>query len=229
MRIVDPESGAVLPEDETGLIQVRGPGVMKGYLDRADLTAAVIRDEYYSTGDIGHLDDDGFLFITDRLSRFSKIGGEMVPHGRVEQALQDAAGQRDQQVFCVTGVPDEKKGERLVVLHTLDASDLPAILVTLRESGLPNLFIPREDQFIGIDAIPLARQRQTRSSSRPRDRGVEPRYGRPNRPSAIRVWAAERGDDGDACAWNHEMLARSRRGIGRASKGGRPLCIATAM
>jgi acyl-[acyl-carrier-protein]-phospholipid O-acyltransferase/long-chain-fatty-acid--[acyl-carrier-protein] ligase len=78
----------------------------------------------------------------------------MVPHGRVEEALQQAAGVA-QQVFAVTAVPDERKGERLVVLHTLDPAAIPDVLAKVQASGLPNLFIPRADQFIRIERLPL--------------------------------------------------------------------------
>jgi acyl-[acyl-carrier-protein]-phospholipid O-acyltransferase/long-chain-fatty-acid--[acyl-carrier-protein] ligase len=127
---------------------------MKGYLGREDLTANVMRNGWYITGDIAKLDEDGFITITDRLSRFSKIGGEMVPHGKVEEALQLAA-ESDIQVFAVTGIPDEKKGERLAVLHTLDESRLPDILSKLAEQGLPNLFIPGRNQFVKVEALPV--------------------------------------------------------------------------
>ena len=92
-----------------GMVLVKGPNVMQGYLGRDDLTAAAIRDGWYVTGDIGLVDDDGFLKITGRLSRFSKIGGEMVPHGRVEEALHQAIG-ADEQVFAVTAVGDGREG-----------------------------------------------------------------------------------------------------------------------
>lgn len=118
VRIVDPDSFALLPPGTPGMLLVKGPNVMNGYLGREDLTAQAIRDGWYITGDIATLDDDGFLTITDRLSRFSKIGGEMVPHRRVEEALQLASGE-EMQVCAVTGVPDERKGEQLAVLHTL--------------------------------------------------------------------------------------------------------------
>jgi acyl-[acyl-carrier-protein]-phospholipid O-acyltransferase/long-chain-fatty-acid--[acyl-carrier-protein] ligase len=127
---------------------------MQGYLGREDLTTQVIRDGWYITGDIASLDDDGFLTITDRLSRFSKIGGEMVPHGRVEEALHQAIG-AETQVFAVTGIPDEKKGERLAVLHTLDERLIPGVLETLSAGGLPNLFIPGKHDFIKVDALPV--------------------------------------------------------------------------
>ena len=109
---------------------------------------------WYITGDIAMLDEDGFVTITDRLSRFSKIGGEMVPHGRVEEALQQAAG-ADTQVFAVTGIQDERKGEQLAVLHTLDEAQIPGIVSKLTANGLPNLYIPSRTNFIKVDALPV--------------------------------------------------------------------------
>ncbi len=129
VQIVDPDSYTPLPSGTPGMLLVKGPNVMNGYLGREDLTAQVMRDGWYITGDIAALDDDGFLTITDRLSRFSKIGGEMVPHGKVEEALQQASG-AEAQVFAVTGLPDEKKGERLAVLHTLDETAIPVMRET---------------------------------------------------------------------------------------------------
>ncbi len=154
VRIVDPDSYAPLPAGTPGMLLVKGPNVMNGYLSREDLTAEAMRNGWYITGDIASLDEDGFLTITDRLSRFSKIGGEMVPHGTVEEALQQAA-EADTQVFAVTGLPDEKKGERLAVLHTLEESHIPHILDKILTSGLPNLFIPGKHQFIKVDALPV--------------------------------------------------------------------------
>ncbi len=154
VRIVDPDSAAPLTPGAPGLLLVKGPNVMAGYLGRDDLTAQVIQDGWYVTGDIAVVDEDGFLRITDRLSRFSKIGGEMVPHGRVEEALQDAAGS-DLQVFAVTGIPDDKKGERLAVLHTLSEDKIPDILQRLAGSGLPNLFLPRRENFVKVDKLPV--------------------------------------------------------------------------
>ena len=106
------------------------------------------------TGDVATLDEDGFLQITDRLSRFSKIGGEMVPHIKVEEKLHELAGATEQ-TFVVTAVPDEKKGERLVVLHKLAAGLLPAVWDKLTACDLPNLWKPRPDQFFPVAAFPL--------------------------------------------------------------------------
>jgi acyl-[acyl-carrier-protein]-phospholipid O-acyltransferase/long-chain-fatty-acid--[acyl-carrier-protein] ligase len=154
VQIADPDTFAPLPPDTPGMLLVKGPNVMKGYLGREDLTASAMRDGWYITGDIAKLDEDGFVTITDRLSRFSKIGGEMVPHGRVEEALQQAAG-AEIQAFAVTGIPDEKKGERLAVLHTLDEARIPEILNQLATDGLPNLFIPSRANFVKVEALPV--------------------------------------------------------------------------
>jgi acyl-[acyl-carrier-protein]-phospholipid O-acyltransferase/long-chain-fatty-acid--[acyl-carrier-protein] ligase len=126
---------------------------MKGYLGQPEKTAEVLRDGWYITGDIAALDEDGFLAITDRLTRFSKIGGEMVPHIKVEEKLHELAGATEQ-CFAVTGVPDEKKGERLVVLHTLPDGKLKECLDKLAQTDLPNLWKPRPDQFFHVDALP---------------------------------------------------------------------------
>jgi acyl-[acyl-carrier-protein]-phospholipid O-acyltransferase/long-chain-fatty-acid--[acyl-carrier-protein] ligase len=155
VKIVDPDDHSVeRPAGEEGMLIIRGPNVMRGYLGRDDLTAEVIRDGWYITGDIAVVDEDGFIRITGRLSRFSKIGGEMVPHGKIEESLQQAA-ESDIQVFAVTAVPDEKKGERIAVLHTLDEERIPALVERLGEMGLPNLFIPRADQFVRVDELPI--------------------------------------------------------------------------
>ena len=154
VRIVDIDSSELLPPGKPGMLWVKGPNVMSGYLNRDDLTSTVLRNGWYVTGDIAVLDEDGFLTITDRLSRFSKIGGEMVPHGRVEEALQEAAG-AEIQVFAVTAVPDEKKGERLAVLHTLPEEQIPGVIEKVAASGLPNLFIPHRHSFIKVEMLPV--------------------------------------------------------------------------
>jgi acyl-[acyl-carrier-protein]-phospholipid O-acyltransferase/long-chain-fatty-acid--[acyl-carrier-protein] ligase len=154
VRIVAPDTFAPLPVSTPGMLLVKGPNVMNGYLERPDLTAKVMHEGWYVTGDIAKMDEDGFVTITDRLSRFSKIGGEMVPHGQVEEALHQAAGV-DGQVFAVTGIPSERKGEELAVLHTLEDARIPEILEKLGGSGLPNLFIPARGHFIRVESLPV--------------------------------------------------------------------------
>jgi acyl-[acyl-carrier-protein]-phospholipid O-acyltransferase/long-chain-fatty-acid--[acyl-carrier-protein] ligase len=153
VKIVDPETHQPLGVDQPGLLLVRGPNVMRGYLNRPEKTAEVLRDGWYNTGDIATADEDGFLRITDRLTRFSKIGGEMVPHIKVEDVLQELAGATEQ-TFVVTAVPDEKKGERLIVLHTLSETQLDELLAKFAKADLPALWRPRADQFRHIEALP---------------------------------------------------------------------------
>jgi acyl-[acyl-carrier-protein]-phospholipid O-acyltransferase/long-chain-fatty-acid--[acyl-carrier-protein] ligase len=157
VRIVDAENpwgGKSLPAGQSGLLLVHGPNVMRGYLGLPEKTAEVLREGWYDTGDIAAQDEDGFLQITDRLSRFSKIGGEMVPHIKVEEKLHELAGETEQ-MFVVAGVPDEKKGERLVVLHKLSETKWAEFSAKLPQLDLPNLWKPRASQFHHLDALPM--------------------------------------------------------------------------
>ncbi len=156
VKIVHSETGEELPTGQSGMMLVGGPGVMKGYLNRPDLTAEVMRDGWYVTGDIAFLDSDGFITITGRESRFSKIGGEMVPHLRVEEIIQKVAVQDEDQIrVAVTAVPDSRKGERLVVLYTSLDKRPDEICREMSKHGLPNLWIPSADSFYEVDEIPV--------------------------------------------------------------------------
>jgi acyl-[acyl-carrier-protein]-phospholipid O-acyltransferase/long-chain-fatty-acid--[acyl-carrier-protein] ligase len=154
VKIVDPDTGALRPPDEPGMLLVKGPNVMQGYLGKPELTSQVLRDGWYVTGDIAKMEEDGFIILTDRLSRFSKIGGEMVPHIKIEEALHGALSAAET-LLVVAGVPDDKKGERLVVMHTLDDARLQGLLSGLGGLGLPNLWLPREDAFFRMTEVPL--------------------------------------------------------------------------
>lgn len=153
VRVVDPETWEPIKPGKPGLILVKGPNVMLGYLGRADKTAEVIRDGWYVTGDIGVMDEDGFVRLTDRLARFSKIGGEMVPHGVIEDELHNRLEQT--QVLAVTAVPDEKKGEKLVVVYTKDATDAETLHRFMSESALPNLWKPGRDCYVEVESLPV--------------------------------------------------------------------------
>jgi len=157
-RVVTPDTDDELDANEDGMLLISGPNVMKGYANRDDLTRDTIHDGWYVTGDIAHIDQEGFIHITGRLSRFSKIGGEMVPHVRIEEELGRLfrEGEDDEQIrVCVTAVPDAKKGERLIVLHLNTEKDISEIRKALSDAGLPNLFIPSQDSFLEIDEIPM--------------------------------------------------------------------------
>jgi len=155
VRVVNPESFAELGPDHEGMLLVKGPSVMMGYLNEPEKTRQVIlQDGWYVTGDIARVDEDGFITITDRLSRFSKIAGEMVPHLQVEDALHKALGAVEPKLV-VTSIPDEQKGEKLVVLHTALGTPIDDLLKRLRDSGLPRLWLPRKENFFPIDALPF--------------------------------------------------------------------------
>ncbi|MBT3295237.1 MAG: MFS transporter [Verrucomicrobia bacterium] len=154
IRIVDPDTREPLPIGTTGLMLVKGPNVMLGYLGMPHKTAEVLKDGWYNTGDIASMDRDGFVTITDRLSRFSKIGGEMVPHIGVEEALQQALN-KTAQVLVVTSVPDERKGERLVVLYTDEAGNAETVQRAIAECDIPNLWRPGAAFCFLIEALPM--------------------------------------------------------------------------
>jgi acyl-[acyl-carrier-protein]-phospholipid O-acyltransferase/long-chain-fatty-acid--[acyl-carrier-protein] ligase len=154
VRVVDLDTGEPVAPGTPGMLLVKGPNVMKGYLGKPEKTAEVLHDGWYTTGDVAQMEEDGFLTITDRLSRFSKIGGEMVPHIRIEDKLHELAGVTEQ-VFAVTSLPDEKKGERIVVVYTLVAEKLAPILEKLAQCDLPALWKPRPNQFFHVDALPV--------------------------------------------------------------------------
>lgn len=153
MKIVDPDTGEALSGDEKGMLLVKGPNVMKGYLNDEGKTAEVLRGGWYETGDIARIDEDGFVFILDRMSRYSKIGGEMVPHLAIEEKLLEVIKSIGHTVF-VTSIEDDKKGEQLVVLHTDDAGDPDELRRIISDSDLPNLWRPRQDKYFKIDEIP---------------------------------------------------------------------------
>jgi acyl-[acyl-carrier-protein]-phospholipid O-acyltransferase/long-chain-fatty-acid--[acyl-carrier-protein] ligase len=155
-RITDRDGGHELPLGQEGLLWISGPNVMQGYLDRPDLTSKVVREGWYCTGDIARLDAEGFITITGRESRFSKIGGEMVPHLSVEESLNEELGAADGELLAVvTAVPDAAKGERLIVFHLPTGRDRQEICRKLSQRGLPNLWIPSPDSFVEIAEIPL--------------------------------------------------------------------------
>lgn len=154
IRITDVNTGAELKQGQAGLISVKGPQVMLGYLKQPQATAKAIKDDWFNTGDIGFLDEDGFLTITGRLSQFSKVAGEMISHIVVEDAILDVAGAQPGSL-SVTAVPDDKRGERLVAVYSNMPKDPKTVVDELRQGRLPNLWIPNADDFIQVDKLPV--------------------------------------------------------------------------
>ncbi len=158
IRVTDAVTGDALPLNQSGIIWLHGPNIFQGYLKAPKKTAEVIQDGWFRTGDIGRVDEDGFLFIEGRLSRFSKIGGEMVPHETVEAHINRALGldgEADRRI-AVVGVPDPDKGEALVLLSTVASEAVKQELIQLRytllEHGVPALWIPRH--LVRVEQIP---------------------------------------------------------------------------
>jgi acyl-[acyl-carrier-protein]-phospholipid O-acyltransferase/long-chain-fatty-acid--[acyl-carrier-protein] ligase len=151
-RLVDPATFAPLAPGAEGLLLVKGQNRMARYLNQPQRTAEAIRDGWYVTGDIGTIDSDGFIRITDRLSRFSKIAGEMVPHLKVEEGLATVIGDAP---CCVTAVADDKRGERLVALYVHESVEPAELWRRLSETDLPKLWIPKREDFVRVEAIPL--------------------------------------------------------------------------
>jgi acyl-[acyl-carrier-protein]-phospholipid O-acyltransferase / long-chain-fatty-acid--[acyl-carrier-protein] ligase len=153
-QIRDPETNALLSPHELGMLWLKGPNIFEGYLNEPERTAEVLQDGWFKTGDLGRLDEDGFLYIEGRLSRFSKIAGEMVPHETIEAKIVEGFGLKmeEERVIAVVGVPDEAKGEALVLLTTRDFS-LEKIREYLLAAGLPNLWVPRTIR--RVERIPI--------------------------------------------------------------------------
>jgi acyl-[acyl-carrier-protein]-phospholipid O-acyltransferase/long-chain-fatty-acid--[acyl-carrier-protein] ligase len=152
-RIIDPDSGAEVAPGATGILLLRGANIFSHYLGDAS-PGASLRDGWFVTWDLARMDDDGFVSIEGRLARFSKIGGEMVPHGAIEQKIADLFGvdPGEVQAVVVTGVPDEAKGEALVVVTTLGMT-AAEVRERLAAAGFPNLWIPRD--VLRVGTIPV--------------------------------------------------------------------------
>lgn len=168
VRITDPDDDSVrLPLSEQGMIWFKGANVFHGYVGRPELNESIFRDGWFKTGDLGSVDLNGFLSLGGRRSRFSKIGGEMVPHEVVEHAIEEFVlgnlpgkvedEEQQMRVVTIVGVPDEQKGEALVLLSCVHQSNLKQVLDEIRahlvDQGLPRLWAPRE--IIPVEAIPM--------------------------------------------------------------------------
>jgi acyl-[acyl-carrier-protein]-phospholipid O-acyltransferase/long-chain-fatty-acid--[acyl-carrier-protein] ligase len=158
VKVTDLETDELLGVDQPGMLWVKGPNVMKGYYASEEITSEVLIDDWYRTGDVAKIDSDGFIHITGRISRFSKIGGEMVPHIQIEDAINAVLGasEEDGLLVAVTAIPHEKKGERLIVLHLPFEKQIDQVTAELRDDhGLPNLFIPSSDSYLLVDDLPI--------------------------------------------------------------------------
>jgi acyl-[acyl-carrier-protein]-phospholipid O-acyltransferase/long-chain-fatty-acid--[acyl-carrier-protein] ligase len=152
VKVMDLEGGRSLPYGEEGLLLAKGGNLMLGYLGQPELTAEAIRDGWYITGDIASVDEDGFIRITDRLSRFSKIGGEMVPHMKIEEVINAILGSA---ASAVTAIPDEQRGEKLVAFYAGNGVTAQELWDMLNQSELPKIWIPKRENLHPVESIPL--------------------------------------------------------------------------
>ncbi len=160
IKITDPATDKDLPISQQGIIWLKGPNVFNGYLGDSQKTAEVLSaDRWFRTGDVGRIDSDGFLYIEGRLSRFSKIAGEMIPHETVEAAINKVLGldAESERRIAIVGVPDESKGEAILLLSTIAGPALEQECIDLRykllDEGLTSLWCPK--RIIPVTEIPV--------------------------------------------------------------------------
>jgi acyl-[acyl-carrier-protein]-phospholipid O-acyltransferase/long-chain-fatty-acid--[acyl-carrier-protein] ligase len=149
-QVVDAATFAPLAANQPGLLLVKGSNRMLGYLGEPQRTAEALHEGWYVTGDIAAIDDEGFIRITDRLSRFSKIAGEMVPHLRIEDAVANVLGAAP---CAVTSVSDDRRGERLVALYVHEM-DPATLWQKLAETDLPRLWLPKRENLYQVETLP---------------------------------------------------------------------------
>jgi len=160
IRITNPATEENNTLDQSGIIWMKGANIFKGYLNKPDLTEEVIdEDGWFKSGDVGRVDDEGFLYIEGRISRFSKIAGEMVPHETVEAAVNKVLGldNETERKIAIVGIPDQKKGEAIALLSTISGPSLEQEALDIRykllDEGLPALWCPRK--IIPVESIPV--------------------------------------------------------------------------
>jgi acyl-[acyl-carrier-protein]-phospholipid O-acyltransferase/long-chain-fatty-acid--[acyl-carrier-protein] ligase len=146
VKIVDPETMKELGSNREGLLVVKGANRMIGYLGQE-----APHDDWYRTGDLAVVDDDGFLRITDRLSRFSNIGGEMIPHLKIEEAVHELFADC---TCAVTGIPDERRGERLALIYASGDIEPAELWRRLSETELPKLWVPQRENIYRVESLP---------------------------------------------------------------------------
>jgi acyl-[acyl-carrier-protein]-phospholipid O-acyltransferase/long-chain-fatty-acid--[acyl-carrier-protein] ligase len=159
IKITDPATDKEVPLNKQGIIWFKGANVFKGYLNDPKKSAEVLSDGWFRTGDVGRVDDDGFLYIEGRISRFSKIAGEMVPHETVEAAVNKVLGldSESERRIAIVGVPDEQKGEAILLLSTIAGPALEQECIDLRykllDEGLSSLWCPK--RIVPVTEIPV--------------------------------------------------------------------------
>ena len=154
IAILDRDTGALLGRDQEGLVFLRGPQVMRGYFEKEELTDAVLQNGWYYTGDVGYVDNEGRLFLSDRADNVIKMAGEWVPLARIDSAIRQVAGITELQVATV-GIPDAVKGKRPVVVYAVPELDVAALVSSLAQSALPAMWVPKARDFFLVEKLPV--------------------------------------------------------------------------
>lgn len=154
-KVLDVDNDKLCSFNEPGMLYLKGPNIFPGYLNDDGVPVPATDEEgWYKSGDIVSLDESGFITIRGRLSRFSKIGGEMVPHGTIEETISRVLELDIEQLqIAITARPDPAKGEQIVLLTTIADLNLADLCKKLSAAGLANLWLPREMKI--IEKIPV--------------------------------------------------------------------------
>jgi acyl-[acyl-carrier-protein]-phospholipid O-acyltransferase/long-chain-fatty-acid--[acyl-carrier-protein] ligase len=154
VEVIEPATNELMPNDQPGMLRIQGPGVFPGYLDDPRRNQLVLRDGYYVSGDMAVVDDDGFLTLTGRYARVSRIGAERVSHAAIEEAIAYQLGAADNPV-AVVGHPDGSGGEALRVFYQRGSLQPEHLVAGLTARGLSEPWLPRVEHFRAVDEIPL--------------------------------------------------------------------------
>lgn len=159
VKITNAATDKPCPINESGIIWLKGANIFKGYLNKPELSDEVLQDGWFKSGDVGRVDNDGFLYIEGRISRFSKIAGEMVPHETVEATVNKVLGldNETERKVAIVGIPDAKKGEAILLLSAIASDALEQEALDIRykllDEGLPSLWCPKT--ILQVDSIPV--------------------------------------------------------------------------
>jgi len=148
VKILSYETGEECAASEVGKILVRGDNVMGGYLNDVEESSLKLKSGWYDTGDLGYMDDDGYLYHKGRLKRFVKIGGEMVSLVAVEDYLNNITDMDCE--CCVVELPDSKRGSKIVAVTSKDVD--PSKTNKRLSEDIPNIALPRK--YVTVSSFP---------------------------------------------------------------------------
>lgn len=155
VKIVDPSTFKEVPQGESGLLVVRGPNVMLGYLDNPELTKETIRDGWYITSDIAMQDEQGFITLLDRKERFIKTGEKWISLSAIEEVLHQISKEQ-WQAFALTLLKNPALGDKIAIIHTAEEKSISNILDEAEKNELLNLIALKAENFIYVEKLPYS-------------------------------------------------------------------------